>query len=213
MRVLRNIRSEAGYTVAEMLVVAAVISLIMGGLLTLLTSGQQTYLVGSNRAEAQQTARLLLYRLTAEVRSAGYDPKNTATFAAITALTPPSVGFTIWNDWNANATIDTAVIVSVNGTNHGEQITYDYIAGNHLRRQESAVDGSPVVVSSAISAITFQYLDADDVTVSNPHLASNAANIRTVVVTVTTTPDTQASSTSGQVSVTSTIRARVRNRS
>ena len=213
MRVLRNIRSEAGYTMAEMLVVAAVISLIMGGLLTLLTSGQQTYLVGSNRAEAQQTARLVLHRVAEEVRTGGYDPKNTATFAAITALTPPSAGFTIWNDWNANATIDTAVIVSVNGTNHGEQITYDVINGTHLRRQESQIDGSPVIVSNAISLITFQYLDADDIAVGSPHLASNAANIRTVVVTVTTTPDTQASSTSGQVSVTSTIRARVRNRS
>jgi type II secretory pathway pseudopilin PulG len=212
MRALRTIRAEAGYTMAEMLVVAAVISLIMGGLLTLLTSGQQTYLVGSNRSEAQQTARLLLYRLAEEVRTGGYDPKNTATFAAITALTPPSVGFTIWNDWNANATIDTAITVSVNGTNHGEQITYDFV-GTSLRRQESQIDGSPVTVSNAISSLSLQYLDADDITVGSPHLTSNAANIRTVVVTVTTTPDTQAASTSGQVSVTSTIRARVRNRS
>jgi hypothetical protein len=193
---------------AEMLVVAAVISLIMGGLLTLLTSGQQTYLVGSNRAEAQQTARLVLYRLAAEVRTGGYDPKNTATFAAITALTPPSVGFTIWNDWSANGAIET----NPPGTAQGEQITWDYV-GTSLRRQESKTDASPVTITSAISAITFQYLAADDAPVGNPHLASNAANIRTVIVTVTTTPDTQASSTSGQVSVTSTIRARVRNRS
>jgi prepilin-type N-terminal cleavage/methylation domain-containing protein len=211
MRVLRNLRSEAGYTMAEMLVVTAVISLIMGGLLTLLTSGQQTYLVGSNRAEAQQTARLVLYRLAAEVRSGGYDPKNTATFAAITALTPPNVGFTIWNDWSADGAIETNTTTLVNGTARGEQITWDY-TGTSLRRRESQIDANPVTVANTVSAITFQYLDADDVPVGTPHLTASAINIRTVVVTVTTTPDTQATSTSGQVSVTSTLRARVRNR-
>ena len=60
-----------------------------------------------------------------EVRSAGYDPKATALFPAITALTPPQVGFTIWNDWNANEVIDTDLSVNVNGTLKGEQITYD----------------------------------------------------------------------------------------
>lgn len=212
MRRLSTVRSEAGYTMAEMLVVAAVVSLIMGGLLTLLVSGQQTYLVGSNRTEAQQSSRLVLSQLAQDVRSAGYDPKNTALQPAITALTPPQVGFVIWNDWNANEVIDTTVTTSVNGANRGETITYDYIAGNHLRRQESVIDSSPVTIADTVTSATFQYLDADDNPVSSPNLAANAANIRTVVVTVTTTPDTQASLTSGKVSVTSTIRARVRNR-
>jgi type II secretory pathway pseudopilin PulG len=209
----RTAGSQAGYTLAEMLVAAATIGLIMAGLLTILMTGQKSFTIGTNRSEAQQSARLILHRLAEEVRVAGYDPRNTASFAAITALTPPQTGFTISNDWNATGAIETNLSVTVNGALRGEQITYDF-ANSALRRQESQINGSPVDVSSAITAISFQYLDADDVAVNTPHLASSAATIRTVVVTVTTTQDLQSSQSTGDaVSVKSTIRARVRNRS
>lgn len=206
-------RSQAGYTMSEMLVVAAVIGLIMAGLLTFLVSGQQTYVVGSNRTEAQQTARLVLFRMANEIRSAGYDPKATALFPAITALTPPQVGFVIWNDWNANEVINSTISVNVNGTLKGEQITWDVItSGTTLRRQESVIDVSPVTVTNALNSVTFRYLDADDVVVANPHVLDNALNVRSVEITVSAKPDTQGTSTSQQVSVVSVIRARVRNR-
>ena len=204
--------AQAGYTVAEMLVVAAVIGFVMAGLLTLMMTGQQSFTVGANRSEAQQSARLILHRLAEEVRTGGYDPRNTEGFAAITKLAPPNTGFRIANDWNATGAIETNLSVNVNGTLRGEQITYD-VVGNTLRRQESQIDGSPVTVSTALSAISFQYLDADDNDVTpTADQAAVAPNVRTVVVTVTTTPDTQASATGAKVSVTSTIRARVRNR-
>ena len=206
-------RSEAGYTLTEMLVVAAVIGLIMAGLLTLLVSGQQTYVVGSNRTEAQQTARLVLFRMANEVRSSGYDPKATALFPAVTALTPPRVGFQLWSDWNANEVIDTGVSVNVNGTLKGEQVTWEATStGTTLQRQESVIDASPVTVTNAMNSISFRYLDANDVVVANPHILDNALNIRTVEITVSARPDTQGTSTSQQVSVVSVIRARVRNR-
>ena len=206
------VRSEAGYTVAEMLVVAAVIGFVMAGLLALMMSGQQSFTVGANRSEAQQSARLVLFRMAEEVRTGGYDPRNTESFAAITKLAPPNTGFQIANDWNASGAIETNLTVNVNGTLRGEQITYD-VVGNTLRRQESQIDGAPVTVSTALSAISFQYLDADDNDVTpTADQAAVAPNVRTVVVTVTTTPDTQASATGAKVSVTSTIRARVRNR-
>jgi hypothetical protein len=77
--------------------------------------------MGSNRTEAQQTARLVFFRTANEARSGGYDPKATALFPAITTLTPPQVGFTTWNDWNANEIIATGVSVNVNGTLKGER--------------------------------------------------------------------------------------------
>jgi hypothetical protein len=147
-----------------------------------------------------------------EVRMGGWDPKATSSFPVIQALAPPQTGFVISNDWNANGAIESNALVNVNGTNHGEQITYD-VVNNTLRRRESAVDASPVDVTDALSAVTFTYRDADDNTVGSPHLTANALNIRTVEITVTATPDHQASSNTQKVSVTSTIRARVRNRS
>jgi hypothetical protein len=213
MTILRRIaRSQAGYTVAEMLVVAAVTGFIMAGLLTLIRSGQQSFTIGANRSEAQQTSRLALHRLAEEVRTGGWDPRNTEAFAAITKLAPPAVGYKIANDWNATGAVETNLAVNVNGTQRGEQITYD-VVGTTLRRQESQVDAAPVPITSAIDSITFQYLDADDNDVTaNAHSVAVAPTVRTVVVTITTTPDTQASVATTKVFVTSTIRARVRNR-
>jgi hypothetical protein len=74
------------------------------------------------------------------------------------------------------------------------------------------VDASAVTVTNAINAVTFTYRDVDDAVVASPHLAANALTIRTVEISVVTTPDVQATSNSQKVSVTSTIRARVRNR-
>jgi Tfp pilus assembly protein PilW len=211
LRALAAARAHGGFTVAEMLVTAAVIALVMGGLMSLMMTGTQSWVVGSNRSEAQQSARLVLFRVAEEVRLAGWDPRNTTTFPAIQALTPPQTGFMISNDWSADGSIQTNTLTLVNGANRGERVTYDFVT-NALRRQESQLDASPVTVTNAISGITFTYLNADDQVVASPHVAANAANIRTVEITVTATPDHQASSTTQAVSVTSTIRARVRNR-
>ena len=205
-RILRS--GEAGYTIPEMLVVCAVIGLVMAGMLALLMTGTQTYTAGANRAEAQQTARLVIARMVQEIRTAGHDPRS-VNFTAITPLAPPNVGFTISNDWNATGAIETNLAVNFNGGNRGERITYT-VVGTTLSRQESFLDASPVDVTDAITNIAFQYLDADDVAVASPHLAANAALIRTVVVTITTRPDAQGSL--GHVAVSTTNRTRVRNR-
>lgn len=201
---------QAGYTMPEMLVVCAVLGLVMAGLLSLMMSGTQSYAVGSNRAEAQQTARLVISRMIQEIRTAGHDPMSTS-FAAVTALAPPNVGFVIDNDWNATSAIETNLAVNVNGTNRGERITYT-VVGTILNRQESFLDAGPVEVTNAINAVTLQYLDANDTAVATPHIAANAATIRTVVITITTRPDTQSYVSTGSVAVTITNRTRIRNR-
>jgi len=205
------VRGQAGYTLAEMLVVASVLAFIMGAMLSLLMSGSQTWVAGTNRAEAQQSSRLILSRMVTDIRTAGWDPKATSSFPSIQALPPGQTGFIISNDWSANGSIETGATVSVNGENRGEQITYDFVSGA-LRRRETPVDASAVPVTTAISSITFTYRDADDAVVTNPHLTANALNIRTVEITVTAAAD-HSSSSATSVLVTSTSRARVRNRS
>ena len=203
----RMLRCQRGYTLAEMLVVAAVVSVIMAGLFSMLSSGTQAYTVGTNRADAQQTARLALDRLIREVRTAGHDPLATDSFAAVTALAV-GTGFVIRNDWNGNGAIATNVTVTVDGVAHGEQVTYTF-AGNTLTRQESNLDAAAVTVATGISNMTIQYLDADDVAVPTPS-GANASLIRTVVLDVTAQPGTSVTST--QVAVRSQTRVRIRNR-
>ena len=60
---------ERGFTLAELLVAIAILGLIMGGILTLLMTGNQSYLTGSNQAEAQGAVRAALERMTTDLRS------------------------------------------------------------------------------------------------------------------------------------------------
>ena len=71
---LRITRDQRGFTLTELLVACALIGLVMAGLFSMLQSGQQTYLTGTNQVEAQQALRLALLRMTNEIRDAGYCP-------------------------------------------------------------------------------------------------------------------------------------------
>ena len=203
------VRCQRGYTIGELLVVAAVIGLIMAGLFTMLASGTQSYTVGTNRADAQQTGRLAVERLIREVRTAGHDPLATDTFAPVTALAV-GTGFVIRNDWNANGAINTTVTTTVDGVPHGETVTYTY-SGTTLTRQESNIDASAVTVATGITSMAIQYLDADDVAVPTPS-GANASLIRTVVLDISTQPATTTTGTATQVAVRSQTRVRIRNR-
>ena len=204
-------RDQRGYTVAEMLVTAAVIAFVMAGLLSLLVSGQQSYTTGAGRAEAQQNARLVVERMLRELRTAGRDPLATASFAAVTAL-GAGVGFIIQNDWNQSGAIDAAIATTVDNVQHGERITYTF-AGTTLTRQESVVDAAAVTVTDRISGMTVTYRDINDNIITAALAAgANAADVRTVEVDITTQPDFTVSGTVSQVAVRSQNRVRIRNR-
>ena len=193
---------QSGFTLAELLVVIAVTGLIMAGLASLLISGQQSYLQGSNQVEAQQNARVAIEPMMQEVRGAGYNPTN-ATFDAVTAQS--ASGFTLQNDWNGNGGIEPGISVTVGGITRGEQVTYS-LSGTTLRRQESVLDSAPQPIAQ-VQQLTLQYLDASGA------VTTTAANIRTVVVTLQAEPDNQpAASPQGRVVVNVTDRARLRNR-
>ncbi len=67
---LNAFRDQRGFTLAEMLVVTAVIGIVMAGVFSLQQQGNQAYLLGSNRVETQQNARVALDLMTRELRSA-----------------------------------------------------------------------------------------------------------------------------------------------
>lgn len=211
--------SQGGYTLAELLVALALIGMTLAGVLTLLMSSQQSYLIGVNQVEAQQSARLALERMVREIREAGHCPTcqtaaatSFAAFDAVTAIS--STSFTIQNDfnatWNGATGIETSVTASVNGTTRGEQITYS-VSGTNLRRQESAVDASPQVVIDRVaqlgSTAYFQYFDVNDSS------TTVAANVRSIVVTLKAMPPVEPGATSaGHAEVVVTDRIRLRNR-
>jgi prepilin-type N-terminal cleavage/methylation domain-containing protein len=72
-------RDERGFTLAEMLVVCALVGLVMASLLGLVMSGQQAFWFGTTQVDAQQTVRVALERMVKEIREAGYEPQTPVT--------------------------------------------------------------------------------------------------------------------------------------
>ena len=68
--VRRTLRDQRGLSLAELLVVIAVLGLMLSGLLFVQVQGQQSYLMGSRRVEAQQNGRVALELMVRELRSA-----------------------------------------------------------------------------------------------------------------------------------------------
>jgi prepilin-type N-terminal cleavage/methylation domain-containing protein len=216
--------NQDGFTLTELLVACAMIGIVMAGLFSILQTGQESYLTGTNQVEAQQGLRLALLRVANEIREAGYCPTCANLGAGLVAfpavLSPPAPGFVLQNDWDG--TWDGTTGISTSGTvtqtvmstttstttnvNRGERITYSVVGGD-LRRQETGIDGSPVVVVSNLASITFTYLDADGAVTATP------ADIRTIVISAVGQPLVQPTAyAAGRVQVAMTDSVRLRNR-
>lgn len=227
----RTVWNQRGFTLTELLVASSIIAIVMGGMFTVLASGQQTFLTGANQVEAQQTLRLTVSRMVQEIRDAGYCPTcgsavPITAFAAITGAT--TTGFTIQNDWNGNwdgaAGISAAgtvphVVVGTNGAaaaaiQRGEQITYAYNSVTRIiTRQETGIDAAPVTLATGVSALTLTYLTATGTTVALPTTAATALTIRQVIVSFVGQPANQPTTfQTGRVQVTMTDTVRLRNR-
>jgi prepilin-type N-terminal cleavage/methylation domain-containing protein len=219
-------RSDRGFTLAELLVTCAIIGVVMGGLFSVLVSGQQTYLSGTNQVQAQQELRLMIGRMSNEIRNAGYCPTcgtGTPPIAAFSAITAASsTGFTIQNDWDGSwdgaagisAAAVTYNIVGSDGTpvpvQRGEQILYAFNAGT-LTRREMGLDASAQPLAGGLASLSFSYLDATGAALTgNP--ITTPANIRTVVINVVGQPTGPSTFQSGKVQVPMTASVRVRNR-
>jgi prepilin-type N-terminal cleavage/methylation domain-containing protein len=206
------LRDERGFTLAEMLVVCALLGTVMAGVLSLVMVGQQSATATMNKVEAQANARMGIDRVIEEFREAGYLPAGPTCPTAPTTPCPPydyafpaitaqtATAMTVQNDWNADNVIQvTAVTDPISGATRGERVVYSFASGQ-LRRQEIGVDGAAVPVAAGIIGLTYTYLD------QNNAVTATAANIRTVTITLTT------QQSAGQPQVTMVHRVRLRNR-
>ena len=205
MRCLRSVLNQRGFTLAELLVVTALVGLVMAGVLSLLMSSNQSHQRGTNQVEAQQAARVAMARMAQEIREAGYNPSSATTFNPVISIS--ATGLTIQNDWNANGAIDNTITVTdpVKGTARGEQVIYA-LTGTNLTRRETGVGGSAQVLISGVQSLAFEYLDVNDAT------TATAGNIRTVVMTATVSQFTGPSAAVNPANVVLTNRIRLRNK-
>ena len=87
----RIVRDQRGFTLTELLVVTAVLGVVLGAVILIQQKGQEAYLMGSNRVETQQNARVALDLMTRELRSA----------TAVTAI-PSSTSLTFTDQTGAS---------------------------------------------------------------------------------------------------------------
>jgi prepilin-type N-terminal cleavage/methylation domain-containing protein len=85
---IRHLRNQHGFSLAELLITTAIVGLVMAGIFVIQRGGQQAYLFGSNRVETQQNARVALDLMTRELRSS----------TSITALASPTDITFVWKD-------------------------------------------------------------------------------------------------------------------
>ncbi len=185
-------RGEGGFTMMELMISAAILGLLMAGLLGLLTASRDAYARGSSTIEAQQNARLAIERIAKEIREAGYHPRPPDTSPATCppgpgslyptgeartrragASTPssrrPATALTLQYDWNGDGVITTVGKVNdpfncpTGAACRGEQVTYS-MSGTTLMRRKSASTRVPLPIATGISALTFTYLKDDNTT-------------------------------------------------
>ena len=222
--------NQRGYTLAEMMVVCAVVGLVMASLLGLVMSGQQAYWFGTTQVDGQQSARVAMERMVKEIREAGYEPVPPETDPAlcpnatnyplyatsvpcykfVPITSPSATALTLQYNWDGStcavpcSPINSAALVTDPMTCPTAGCRGEQItyalSGGNLTRQESVVDTTPQTIASGITALTFTYLDDTNTVTASTEL------IRAVQISVTVQTATRGAQ------VTMIDRVRLRNR-
>jgi type II secretory pathway component PulJ len=157
-------RGDAAFVhLADLLVAVAIFGVVSAGMFTVLQEGLRVYMVGAARAESQQSARVAVERLAAEIRTAGLGPRS-AAFAAIAVAEPSHI--VLHHDLDGNGVI----------AGSGETTTWRLV-GTTLRR-DAGGGAQPII--DGVRQFTLEYRDASDNTVAV------ADDVRTVVITLVT---------------------------
>jgi prepilin-type N-terminal cleavage/methylation domain-containing protein len=222
--------NQRGFTLAEMLVVCAIVGLVMAGLLGLVMSGQQAYWFGTTQVDAQQSVRVAMERMVKDIREAGYEPvtpvsdptacPNAANYPLYTTTAPcyrfypitgqSAIALTLQYNWNASTCANPCTPIEATALVLDPMLCpvaacrgeqVTYsLSGGNLRRQESMVDAAPVAIASGITALSFTYRD------ENGNVTASQELMRIVEVSMT------AQAATNGAYVTMTDRVRLRNR-
>src|SRR5205085_4296826 len=144
--IMKIISNQKGFTLAELLIVTAMIGFVMAGTFVALQQGQNAFQYSTGRVEVQQTARMAVDRMVHDLR----------TGSTVTASTLTSVSFQYIDDTGATVTVQ----YSLNGT-------------NLQRNQTNPVPAAaqPETLIGGVNTLSLTYYDVNNaVTVNVPDL-------------------------------------------
>jgi type II secretory pathway component PulJ len=171
-------------TLTELLVSLALVGVLAAAALGVLEQGQRAWAIGAARVESQQSARVALARLVADVRAAGFGGDG---FDAVAIAEPQRI--VLQQDLDG----DGAIAAS------GERVTWRL--ASFILRRDAGGGAQPVV--NGVRAFELRYFDAGGVVTAVPR------DVRSVVVALTTAPD---GATTAATTATVSTRIRLRNR-
>ena len=176
-------------TLADLLVSITVLAPLVGATLVTLEQGQQAWVVGAARVEAQQSARAALTWLANEIRAAGQGIGETG-HAAISVAEPTRLVLHVDKNKDGVIAVSSETIV--------------WRLDKEILRRDTGGGGQPVI--NGVRALTFAYFDAAGAP------TTDAASVRTVHVSLSTRADhVRAASTAG-LGATLSTEIRLRNR-
>ena len=185
---LRSLRSSAGFTMMEMLIGLAIISIAFGTIYKSFEQLNRSTATENVKAGVQQAARIAVDFMVQDIRLAGLNPLGSPGIG-IQAATAESIQFSM----DANFDGDDADTF--------ETITYTFNSGNGtLMQLNPPLD--PEILIDSVSDLNFTYLDTDDQTTANLN------EIRSVVISLTMQ---RPAGRDEEVSRTYTTRVRCRN--
>jgi Tfp pilus assembly protein PilW len=152
--------NQKGFSVAELLIAAAMTSALMAAVFVILQQGQNAYLFGAGRAEVQQTARGALDRIARELRTG-------ITFQYIDNDVP-----------NGNVPMTVTVQYSLSGTNLQRNQTAPAVAG----QPETVIGGVNTFALTYFNANNVAAANAGDVRTVNVRLSTQVQDVATTNV-------------------------------
>jgi type IV pilus assembly protein PilW len=170
---------EAGFSLVEMLVVVAMLSIFMAATYAVMLPLRRSYTTQDVAAGAQQTARMAVEFMAGEIRLAGLNPIESNEPFGFERASATDIQFTsdridrAAGETEANGTIDNA---------NFERIGYFFEAGDNSLR-ERRYEGSPSQITQTlvnnVRELRFRYFDADD------NETANLEDIRAVQISLT----------------------------
>lgn len=189
---------SAGFTLVEVLVSIAILSIIFGTIYRTFDIFGRSYTKENVKAGIQQKARIGIELMARDIRLAGLDPLDATTAGFIVANTNlSSIRFAA--DLNYDGDI----------MDPFEDITYS-LNGDRLEQTSNIGTGMSVdTLINNVTDLTFTYLDAGDTALALPLSAVTADAITSVLISLTVQ---RPSGRDGQISRTYATRVRCRNR-
>jgi len=103
---MRFWRDQRGFTLAQLLTAFAILGLVLAGVTTIQQSVIQAYLVGSNKTEVQQSARVAVERMAREIRQ---------TSGALTSANTTSLTFVDQDTGTTTYSLDGTILTRTAG--------------------------------------------------------------------------------------------------